>query len=184
MDRDLFDSFDSAQSTLGGNYIRDGRGRLIIKKLLFEKKTNGRQLTCEFVVESSHKVAVVSPLSGASLDVEPNSPGSECSSIIPLDNPKVKSGPGNAKAVLLALLGLTDEQYKAMDPDKRKTIVTNMTEGGRAIGMVLDYATYRKLDKAKTKDLVLASYSHVPATAGNSDADIEKRRAALAKVSA
>lgn len=182
----IFDTLGKAQSTQGGNYIRDGRGTLVVTKFEIDQKEKGQMAIVEFLVEESHKVAVASAKDGSKLDIEPNQVGSSCSTVIPLNDPKIKSGPGNLKALVLALIGetessitpsaygkalaeLADKDYETAQPlpaDKCK-------QPGR--GMAIGFETYRKMNKAGDKELVLVKWSTIKQTG----ADIAARRAKL-----
>jgi hypothetical protein len=180
MDRAIFDLIGNAKSTAGGNYIRDGKGRLIIDRIALENKTGGAFFIAEFVVEKSEKVPVTSLLNNQKLEIEPNGPGTSCSVVTPINNPKIKSGPGNAKAFILSLLGYTEDQVST--DQFRETMTQLVGKDQPAKGMVLDYETYRKLTRdAPVKELVLPRWTHVAPEAGNSAAEIAKRRAELEK---
>jgi hypothetical protein len=184
----LFDIITGSKSTQGGNYIRDGRGRLIVDKIEMEKKQDGPFFIVEFIVESSQKVQVVSlggdgNKAGTVLDLAPNEPGSRCSMSIPLANPKIKSGPGNVKAFVLALLGYTEAAVDAQPGALREALSQLRSPAQPARGMVIDFETYRKLKRERKNDgkdeMVHPRWSHVPPAQGNSRDQISARRAKL-----
>lgn len=175
----LYDAVQNARATQGGNYIRDGRGRLIVDKIELEKKNDGPYFIAEFVVESSQKVTVYSELQKKPLDIEPNEPGSRCSMAVPLADPKIKSGPGNVKTFVLGLLGFSESEVDAK-PGALKTTLEQLRSAKQpARGMVIDFETYRKVTRAGDKELVLPKWSSVAPTAGNDPESIARRRAKL-----
>jgi hypothetical protein len=183
MDRALFDLIGSAKSTAGGNYIRDGKGRLIVDRIALENKTGGAFFIAEFVVESSEKVPVTSLLTNTKLEIEPNGPGTSCSVVTPINNPKIKSGPGNAKAFVLSLLGYTEDQVST--EQFREVMGQIIGKEQPARGMAVDYETYRKLTRGEpVRELVLTRWTSVDNKGANSPEAIAKRRAELEKRSA
>lgn len=183
MDRALFNLVGTSKATGGGNRIVDGKGRLIVSKIRCQQKTNGPFFIAEFVVESSAKVPVVSLLSGQKLDIEPNLPGSTCSAVIPMNDPNVKSGPGNIKALVLALLGYSEAEVDAKPGSLADALAKLDSKEQPGRGMLLDYETYRKLTKkAPQKEMTLVKWTHVPQTAGNKPEEIKARAAKLPPV--
>lgn len=175
----LYTTVENAQSTQGGNNIRDGKGRLIVDKIVMEKKTNGYFGIAEFVVESSEKVPVQDLKTNQVLDIAPNGPGTKCSIAVPLDSPKIKSGPGNWKAFILSLLGYTDAQVAANPGSLKAAMAALRSDAQPARGMLIDFNTYRKMTKDGQTQLTLPKWTHVPPTAGNDKASITARRAKL-----
>lgn len=193
MDRTLFQTIGNAKATQGGENIRDGKGLLIINKLELGPKTNGEFFISEFVVLESQKVPVTSLVTGLPLDVEPNPPGSSCSIRIPVNNPEVKSGPGNVKAYVLALLGYTEAEVDAT-PGSFGTALAQLVDKDPltgqdlpaaqckqpARGMVIAFETYRKLKKKKSnEEMTLIRWTHVPPSGLNDPKLIAERRAKL-----
>jgi hypothetical protein len=176
--RAIFKKVAKAKATAGGNYIRDGKGRLILDKMKVDySDTNGHVFIAEFVVESSTKVPVTSLKTGEKLDIEPNPPGSTCSIVHKLD--KQLAAAGNMKAFVLTLLGYDESQVS--DTEFAETLEESCPEQGETPlrGMAIDYETFRRVTKEKKEEIVLPKWTHVPLDGANIEEVREKRIAFL-----
>ena len=185
---DIFD----APTSGGGIRVRDGKGLFTVTKIEIDRKRRGQMFIAEFTVHASQKTPVVAlkfPEPGKLLDIEPNGAGTTCSIAIPLNDPKILSGPGNVKAFTLSLLGYDEAQVQKEDFKKAIAELADLETTGEPLppskrqnparGMLIGYETYRVLTKAQDKELVLVKGSHVGPGAGNSAPEIAARRKAL-----
>ncbi len=196
MSDDIIDEILNAKATFNSANIVDGAGRLVVKNIYPTKKTGkgGMKLftIIEFVVESSKNMGpYYSPQRQANVDVEPNAPGSSCSAKFPLNNPDVMSGPGNAKAALLAIFGLTEDSIdpKSRSFDKAKyeefkaTLAQLNQDPSKAAGLVVDYETNRISTKGNAAkniaphDITLPNFK--TAVGENTPEKVKARRATL-----
>lgn len=169
---DIFDEVGSAQASAGGNYIKPGRGRLAVLKIGVENKRRGPCLIAEFKVVTSTQTDPARP---------PNPVGTTCSQVIPLKDPNLPSGPGNAKALVLALAGKTEAEMPADQYAKLMRQVCGAENPAR--GRLIDYET-RDAVSRKGTPLVLVNWTHVPrgtdeAPGENHPTKVEARKAAL-----
>lgn len=145
--------------TSGGNNIRDGRGRLAIKKLSLEDKFNGAVFVAEFVVVSSSKIPVTAlsgPNAGKALDIEPNEPASEVSWVQLLD--KHINALGNVKGFVLEIYGFKADE---ITNDDFMDTLDVLTKENKAEGMLLDFSTYRKVTDTNKVEIVIPKWSSV-----------------------
>ena len=157
----------NAKSSAGGNVIRDGKGRLVVKRMAIETKFSGTMFICEFGVKES---------TATRSDVQANAAGSECSFVCNLD--KNIAAPGKTKDLLLRLLG---EDEDKISPDDFVAALANATGPENPCrGMVVDYETYRKFTRDGKKELVIPKFFHVEQTSE----DVLRERAILDKTGA
>lgn len=138
----LLEKIARSQASGGGTVIKDGVYRLMILKMMVDKKFKGTCFIVEFeVVESKPAIEGVTP----------NAPGSRCSYVVNLD--RNVSAAGNCKAIILALLGvdeskLTHEGKPATDEQKVAQIMECVAwcvgEQNPTRGMLIDDTTFRK----------------------------------------
>ena len=142
LSKDLLDKIARAQASGSGTVIKDGIYRLMITKMMIDKKFKGTCFIVEFEVVES-KVAIEG--------VTPNAPGSRCSYVVNLD--RNVSAPGNCKAIILALLGvdeskMTHEGKPATDEQKiaqiMECVAWCVSQENPTRGMLLDDTTFRK----------------------------------------
>lgn len=185
MESSLFDMYASqiaaSEVVESGNWIRDGKGRLIVKKIVFEKMNGGPTFVAEFEVESNQKVNVFSLLTKEKLDVEPNAPGTSCSQVVKLtgDEQAIKSKQGSIKSFICKLLGadpkkVTPAEYIAAFRDA-------CSPAQPAKGMVIDFETVRKLNKKEDDEFIRPQWTHVPPSGDNAPAQVAERRARIEK---
>lgn len=153
-----------AKAAGGGNYIKDGCGRLIVQTIEIKRfAMAGDGFLAEFVVESSRKTTS---------DVDPDAPGSVVSFIQLYDRHPL-TAPGRVKAFLMALTGEPESEFSG---DKLLPNLAKITGPDQPLrGAVVDYSTYRKQTKDKSKTLVLPKFTTVQQT----PADIATRRKAM-----
>jgi len=149
-----------ASTVSGGNNLRDGRGRLAIKRLALEDGFKGTRFTADFVVVGSQKIPVMGIKAEKTLDVEPNPPSSEVG-WIQIFNDKHLSSHGAVKTFVLALFG--EAEAEVSDDDFIDTLDELVTKNS-AHGMVIDYETYRKVTRENEIEIVLPKWFHVEQT--------------------
>lgn len=160
--RSVYEKIASSKSTGGGNLIRDGRYRFVVKSLILDSKNSGDCFIAEFEVVESEKIFE---------DVEPNKPTSTCSYVVNLDGAGKLSAPGNIKAFILALLG---EDEDSVSEKELADITEELTsENQPARGMLIADETWRKFsrsgknanpDSKGRPPMVMNRWSHVPQT--------------------
>lgn len=153
----------------GGNNIRDGRGRLIIKRLALESGFKGQRFVAEFTVQNSQKMAVSSQKTGEKLDIEPNGPMTDVSWVQLFD--EHPNAVGNVKGFILALYGETAEP----SIDEFMQVLDEVTGKNTAQGMAIDFETYRKVTKKSGVEIVVPKWF----TVQQSDTDIAQAKAWL-----
>jgi len=158
----LLKKISEADVSGGGNKIRDGAGRLAVKRLTLEQKFKGNVFIAEFVVMSSRKIPVIALQTkgdikeGQALDIEPNAPGTEVSWVQNLS--KHETAFGAVKGFILNLYNELD----ATNDDILSTLDEVTSERNSAYGLAVDYETWRKVtDKAKV-EMVIPKWSPVP----------------------
>ncbi len=162
---ELLKAISESTASGGGNYIRDSRGRLVVKRTALESGFNGDRFVIEFVVVSSTKVSVVAlsdqdgQTKGARLDIEPHAVGDEVSELCMLGDPKKDPGFGKAKAFVIALLGLNSLDVK---PEEIAETMDDMDKTNGARGMKIDYSTRRIITTTNKKEITVTDFSHVP----------------------
>lgn len=160
MDRaTLYKKVAEASATGGGNNLRDGRGRLCVKKLSMEDGFQGARFVAEFVVVASQKISVTEEKTGKALDIEPNPAGSDVGWVQLFD--KHLSSFGNVKGLLLALFNTSESET---DPEDIVETLAEVTEKNAAAGMVIDYVTFRKVTRERGVEIVVPKWSHVEQT--------------------
>lgn len=183
MEASLFDLYANqiaeAQVVESGNWIRDGKGRLIVKKIVFEKMNGGPTFVAEFEVESNQKVSVVSLLTREKLDIEPNAVGSSCSMVTRLtgDALAIKSKQGSIKNFICKLLGVDPKNVTSQE--YVEAFRQACSPGQPAKGMVVDFETVRKLNKKEDEEFIRPQWTHVPPSGDNAPAKVAERRARL-----
>lgn len=164
--------------------FRDGRYRLCVKKMVFEKKLKETIFKTTFTVVNSTKITVQSVKTGEKLDIEPNRPGSDvdwvATKLTEIDSP----GPGNIRRLMMDLFNereISDELYFET--------LAEMTDYGKdgnplpvplelAKGLLLDMETTRIETKKNKKEIVVCKWSHVP-SAVEKGPQTEAERAAM-----
>lgn len=168
MDRSaLLKKIAESSASGGGNNLRDGRGRLVVKKLSLDDGFKGARFVTEAVVIASSKIPVTELKTGKTLDITPNEVGSDLSIVHMLD--KHESAFGNVKGFVLELFG---EQDDSTNTTEFYDTLKELTEENAAHGMVIDYSTYRKITSVNKVEIVLAKWSRVEQT----PADIKRMR--------
>ncbi len=156
----------------GGNQLRDGRYRFLVKKLALETGFKGPRWTIDLVVKHAHKLpGVVELLTGRPIDVEPNAVGTDVGMVKMLSTKEDYEAPGlgDTKSFVLALYNSTEETT-------RSDLVATLDELDKtncAYGMAIDCTTRRKVTDRNKRELVLQDWTHVEQT----PEDIKKNRA-------
>lgn len=157
----LLKRISEADVSGGGNKIRDGAGRLAVKRLTLENKFKGNVFIAEFVVISSRKIPVIALQSkgdikeGQALDIEPNPPGSECSWVQNFS--KHETAFGAVKGFVLNLYNELD----ASNDDIFATLDEITSEKNSAAGLIVDYETWRKVTDKNKIEMVIPKWSPV-----------------------
>jgi len=158
-----------ARAANGGNFIRDGRGVLMIKRVTVEKLYKGQTFIAEMEVIDSHESGDKDEKGQL---IPPNPVGSTVSFIQQLDA-RPETAFGNAKAFLLAAAEEEEDQITA---DQFKVFFADACGTKQALrGKLVNYETRRKWTKDKSKLLTLPTFRAHPQDA----ADIAARRAAI-----
>lgn len=167
--RDIAKKIAESDARGGGNWLKDGRGVLVVKALKFDNMEGGDTFVAEMLVESSESYPDAKDDKGQ--PVIANAPGSTVSYVQQLD--KFKSAFSNTKTFILALMG---EDESAVKPEDFAAAFEKLcSKENPARGMRIKYSTFRKLTKAKDKSLTLPVWEHVTQTAD----DIAATRAKL-----
>ncbi len=146
----------------GGNNLRDGRYRFIVKKLALESGFHGPRFGIDLVVKNCAKIAVVELKTGKAIDVEPNAVGTDVGIV------KMLSGKGNyqppgfgdTKAFVLALFNAGEETTN----DELVATIDELDKTNSAYGMMIDCTTRRKVSKENEVEMVLQDWFHVEQT--------------------
>ena len=154
-------------SSGGGNYIRDSRGRLCVKRIAFEEGFGGNRAVAEFVVVSSAKIDVFALTNkdgqtiGAKLDIEPYGVGAEVNELFQFGDPKKDPGFGKFKALVLALYGVSPT---GTTPDEIISTMDTLDKTNGARGMLIDYSTRRIITTGKGIEITVTDFTNVPGT--------------------
>ena len=148
----------------GGNFLRDGRGRLVLREFELSGGHKGDKAVFRFVVKHSTKIPVFSEKQNKALDIEPNAAGTTATYMQKLNQdiawPKIKE-------VVLALFDETE-----VGEDELVEVLTEMEENKAAFGRSLDYETRRIVTEKKGIEIVVPDWTPVK----QSDEDIVKAR--------
>jgi hypothetical protein len=183
MGKDIFKRIAGSQSSGGGNFIKQGKGTLIIKNVKLPNLYNGDTFIAEFQVKASESYP--DAVDKAGKPESANAPGTGCSYVQQLE--KFESAPGNVKAFVEKLVGNSDlsdddfvgllkevvnEDPNAKDDDGQKLEVNPMR--GHEIG----FETYQKpIQKGPNagKMITLIRWEHLE----TDDATVQANRDAL-----
>ncbi len=162
---ELLKAISESTASGGGNYIRDSRGRLVVKRTALESGFNGDRFVVECIVVSSAAVSVVAltdqngQTKGARLNIEPHAVGDSVSEVYMLGDPKKDPGFGKSKAFILSLLGINPLETT---PAEVADTMDDMDKTNGARGMVIDYQTRRIITKEAGKEITVTDFSNVP----------------------
>jgi len=159
----VFEQIGNSSATGGGNYLRMGRYRLRLSQAQAKKGFKGESIITEWRVLTAEKT---------SPGDEPNAPGATVSVVFNFQN---SMAAGNAKAMLLGLLGFDESAVKPGDIAKLAQELVSPNQPLR--GMDVDVETYQKTASKSGKLLTLPNWKHVTQT----KEDITKQRAELDK---
>jgi len=155
--QDIAKKMAAAKAAGGGNYLRDGKGRLIVKSIAQDKLYKGDTFIAELQVERSDSYSDAIGTDGK--PVLANAPGSTVSFIQQFDQFADTAFP-NTKAFLLALVGEAEENVS--EEAFVKLYEKAVSKGNPFRGWYLDFETYRKPSRKTGKILTLPKWTHVP----------------------
>lgn len=156
----------------GGNKLRDGKGVLVVDRIVAKEGHKGLTVRIEAVVESSQKLSVVSPKTNETLNISPNDPGTTVSIV---ENMKNEGSEGRILAALLALFGYGQDADDTVKSEVLEAIQEETDKGPNlARGLAVAYETERFVTK---KGIEMAGPRFQPIE--NSDNDIKRRVAML-----
>ncbi len=147
--------------------FKDGKYRLVVKKMCFEDKLKETIFKCVFTVMNATKIPVQSVKTGEKLDIEPNRAGSDVDWVAVKLNEIDSIGPGNIRRLMMDLFNvreISDEEYFET--------LAEMTDYGSdgeplkepldlAKGLVIDMETTRIETKKNKKEIVVCKWSNV-----------------------
>jgi hypothetical protein len=162
----------SAKVSSGGNHLRDGRGRLVVKRMALEEGHKGDRFVAECVVKSSAKIHVVSAADGRVLDIEPNPPGSEVGIVHMFEH---DSAEGNIKALICNVMGEDPDNISGDNPEFISAL-EQAVENNALRGWEVEYSTYRKVTQKNKVEIVLPKWVPVE---GQSTASVAANKAWL-----
>lgn len=173
MGKSIFQKIAQARATGGGNYIRQGKGRLIVKSITLPSLYNGDTFIAEFLVKHSESIpGAVDPKTGKPELANPR--GSSCSYVQQLE--KFESAAGNVKAFIEHLDGEMD-QSEATFINNLQSYVNEDPKAGEvnpARGFEIDFESYQKpIQKGANagKMITLVRFAHVDITESERDAN-------------
>lgn len=152
--REIAQQVASAQASGGGNYIKHGRGVMVVKEAFYkEDLDSGRGFIVELLVDT------VEPYIGSDGKPLPcNPPGSTVSFVQLFDKFK-KTSMGNTKAFIEALSGESLEGEKFVE--RFEKLVSEKNPGR---GLKIGFSTYEKMTQSGGKLLILPKWEHVEQT--------------------
>jgi len=181
--RDIAKKMAQTTAAGGGNYLKDGRGVLIVKALKHEDLYKGETFVAELLVEVSEELPGCGPC---------NTPGTSVSFVQQFEE-YPDTAFANTKAFIFALTGEDEGTLTKSAADKvaRKAKPKEWSaddEFGElyealcgadqpARGMRVRYETFRKTTKKTGKELVLPKWSNIQQT----DEQIAEARAQLGR---
>jgi len=148
-----------------GNF-RDGKGVVMIRKIVYGNMNDGPTYVVETEIIESHKTEP---------DVEPNTPGSTVAWVQKVRKHH-QTAPGNIKAHILALEGVDED---TMDASGKfgQVVAAYCDKTQPAAGVLMRYETYRQGTKANPNDKrTYVRWANIPENEGNTKAEIEARR--------
>lgn len=166
---DIFDivgqQINDAASSQGGNRLRPGKGRLLVKSMKLHKGFKGISFIADFEIVSSSKTHQTE---------EPNPVGSSFAEVYTMNGEHAALKAGNAKALLEVLGG----RKIASGDEWKKVLRLAADESGPQVfrGFWLDYETYEKVSK-KGNNMTLPTWKHVSEAEGNAPEKVAQRRA-------
>lgn len=164
---ELLKAISESTASGGGNYFRDSRGKVVVKKTALESGFNGDRFVIEFIVVSSAPVSVVAmtdqngQTKGAKLNIEPHAVGDSVSEVYMLGDPRKDPGFGKSKAFILALLNLNASEVTSGEIAET---LDEMDKTNGARGMVIDYCTRRLVTKEKGNEITVVDFTNVQGT--------------------
>lgn len=137
---DVRNRIAKAKASGGGNNIRHGEYVLMLIKSSYDRMHSGQCHINEFVVMDAKKISVME--GEKTLDVTPNSVGSQCSVVINYDGKGKLSADANSKAIVLGLFGLKEDDVS--DELVSDTLGDLTHDKQPARGMLIKCLTYPK----------------------------------------
>ena len=174
---DELNDIGKARANNKSDFIRDGKGVLLLEECIYDKMNDGRTWVSRFeVVEAVSK----GDLDKDGKPVVPNAVGSHVGWVQQPE--KFKSAAGNIKSFVLALLGYSEAEVDA-NPGSFGQAADQLrgpTQPGR--GMLIGFETYRQATRSGARPGQVNTYVrffHIGPEAGNSKEKIAERRAVL-----
>lgn len=156
----------------GGAKLRDGKGVLVVDRIVAKEGFKGTSVRIEAVVESSSRLTVVSPSSKQTLDIAPNDPGSSVSIV---ENLKNSGAEGRILAALLAIFGYDNG---ASDEVKAEVLDAIQEEGDHTQNLAYGLAVAYETERFVTKNGIEMAGPRFTALK-QTDEDIKRRQAML-----
>jgi hypothetical protein len=169
--RDIAAKVAASKASGSGNWIKPGRGVLMVKDLRYDSAGfKGDKFIAELRVIESQSMAGRVDKEGKA--VLANEAGTTVSFVQLFDQQKEVAFP-NTKGFILALFGEKEDEISAEEFVGSFEVACNKTQPAR--GMLIKYETVDKTTK-KQNEIVVPKWEHVP---GQTEATIAKNRAWL-----
>ncbi len=172
----------------GGAYdnFKDGKYRLVVKKMSFEDKLKETIFKVTFTVMNATKIPVQSVKTGEKLDIEPNRPGSDVDWVCTKLNELDSVGPGNIRRLMMDLFNVReisdDEYFETLsemtdyDPATGEPLKVPLE---LAKGLVIDMETTRIETKKNKKEIAVCKWSFVASNVEKGKPQTEAERVAM-----
>lgn len=155
-----------ARSGGGGDDLRDGTYLCTVEKIACGEMNSGTLIVIAVRIDEALPVRD---------DVKPNAVGSTVRFVLNFTDPRTKDvAPKAWREFLEALDGADQNTMGSAEISTHTSAVANDENCYR--GVQIRLASYRRMNKAKTKELVLGAWKHI---AGQSEDTIKARRAVL-----
>jgi hypothetical protein len=168
--REIAADVKAAKTAGGGNYIKPGKGVLIVREIKLQKGFKGKSFIAEFLVESSQ---------ATDAGKEPNSPGSSCSKIEMLTGKQehVDSALGRIKALLIACSGFAEAALTADEMNAAFDEALDHPES--VIGTRVGYETYQVVTRDTQKEITAVKWIPIPGQTAEMEADGRRKLTAV-----
>lgn len=135
----LADQAGKARAAGGGVFVQHGDYIMMIKRWFYQK-IQDECIVLEMVAVESRKKIVYEGKN--KVEVEPNEPGSDCSTVANFSGNSKMSAPANSRAPVLGLFGFTENQVA--DEKISDTLVYVTSDAQPAAGMLVGCSTFPK----------------------------------------
>ena len=160
----------AAKTTGGGNFIKPGKGVLIVREIKLQDGFKGRSFIAEFLVESS---------TATEAGKEPNAPGSSVSKIEKLTGKPdhVQSALGRVKAFLIACTGQLEAD---LTEDEMGTAFDEALDHPESVvGTRVGYETFQVVTKETKTEITAVKWIPIPNQTAEMEADAKRKLAAV-----